>query len=97
MREQSAGDDPSEPSTMNDPESDENEREFRRFLAEDAAEVARRTLRSKFGRLSNARIIRVLRNAAIDKPAIARVSDEELLGRWFDAFATARERLRKPN
>ena len=81
---------------MNDRESETGERAFRRFLTEDAAEVARRTLRSKFGRLSNARILRVLRDAAIDEPSIAHVSDEELLTLWFDAFASARERLRDP-
>ncbi len=63
-------------------------------IAADAAEVAKRTLRSKFGRLSNARILRVLHQAAANDRTMQQASDEELLSIWFDAFAVAREELR---
>ncbi len=60
----------------------------------DAVEVAKRTLRSKFGRLSNARILRVLHEAAANDRSMGQASDEQLLSLWFDAFAVAREELR---
>ena len=68
---------------------------FMEFVRADALEVAKRTLRSKFGRLSNARILRVLHQAAADDRTIEKASDEYLLSLWFDAFATAREELTK--
>ena len=68
---------------------------FMEVIQADAREVAKRTLRSKFGRLSNARILRIMHQAAANDRAVKRASDEELLALWFDAFEAAREELRK--
>lgn len=62
----------------------------------DAREVAKRTLRSKFGRLSNARILRILHQAVANDSTMQSASDEQLLALWFEAFAVAREDLRQP-
>jgi hypothetical protein len=59
----------------------------------DAEKVARRTLRHKFGRLSNRRILATLR-AADDAVEYANVSDDELLDRWFAEYEAALRRLR---
>ena len=68
---------------------------FMEAIQADAREVAKRTLRSKFGRLSNARILRILHQAAANDRTLERASDEQLLSLWFDAFAAAREELRQ--
>jgi hypothetical protein len=68
---------------------------FDRVLHEDAREVARRTLRYKFGRLSNRRILGVLRPAAADDPRMRNASDAELLDLWFGAYADSLRTLRK--
>jgi hypothetical protein len=62
-------------------------------LRADAQEVARRTLRHKFGRLSNRRIIATLR-AALPADLQADLADGELLDRWFAEYGTAVDRLR---
>jgi hypothetical protein len=67
---------------------------FMDAIRADAREVAKRTLRSKFGRLSNARILTILRRAAAGNRAMEEASDEDLLALWFEAFAAAREELR---
>jgi hypothetical protein len=69
--------------------------EFERVLLADASEVARRTLRHKFGRLSNNRILRVLRKAALEDPAAALLGDAALLDRWFAVYDEELLRLRR--
>jgi hypothetical protein len=61
---------------------------FEDTLRADTEKAARRTLRHKFGRLSNRRILSVLRSAAD-----AHVY-EELLDRWFAEYEAALRRLR---
>ena len=61
-------------------------------LRADAEDVARRTLRYKFGRLSNRRILATLKGT-IGEPV--RISDEELLQRWFREYDSALFRLRR--
>ncbi|HYZ15922.1 MAG TPA: hypothetical protein VE591_05955 [Candidatus Acidoferrum sp.] len=69
--------------------------ELQRILDEDAAEVARRVIRRhKFGRLSNRRIITLLRSHVPTTPAFEQLSDHQLLDLWFNAFARHVERLR---
>ncbi|MGD0051503.1 MAG: hypothetical protein ABSD03_06745 [Vulcanimicrobiaceae bacterium] len=68
---------------------------FERVLREDAQEVARRTLRYKFGRLSNRRILGVLRTAAAQDPGMREKSDAELLDLWFGAYADSLRNLRR--
>ncbi len=67
---------------------------FMEAIRADAREVAKRTLRSKFGRLSNARILHILHQAAAGDRTMERATDEDLLALWFEAFAAAREELR---
>jgi hypothetical protein len=62
-------------------------------LRADALEVARRTLRHKFGRLSNRRILATLR-AALPADLQTQLADGDLLDRWFAEYATAVDRLR---
>ena len=62
-------------------------------LRADAQEVARRTLRYKFGRLSNRRILATLKSALADDVQDA-LDDGELLDRWFAEYATAVDRMR---
>jgi hypothetical protein len=62
-------------------------------LRADAQEVARRTLRYKFGRLSNRRILATLKSALPDGFTGA-FDDAELLDRWFAEYATAVDRMR---
>ena len=70
---------------------------FEDMLRADTESVARRTLRHKFGRLSNRRIISVLRSAA-DAHVYEQQSDEALLDRWFAEYESALRRLRaKPS
>lgn len=69
--------------------------EFERALRADAAEVARRTLRHKFGRLSNNRILHVLRKAAVEDPAATLLGDTALLDQWFAAYDEELQRLRR--
>ncbi len=66
---------------------------FEDMLHADAEKVARRTLRHKFGRLSNRRIIATLRSAA-DAHMYESQSDEALLDRWFAEYEAALRRLR---
>lgn len=62
-------------------------------LRADAQEVARRTLRHKFGRLSNRRILATLK-AALPDDLQTQLADGELLDRWFAEYATAVDQLR---
>ena len=58
----------------------------------DAEEAARRTLRYKFGRLSNRKIVERIRTGAAGGDA--GLSDDELLERWFAVYEDALHRLR---
>jgi hypothetical protein len=62
-------------------------------LRADAQEVARRTLRYKFGRLSNRRILATLKSA-LPEDLGGTFDDAELLDRWFAEYATAVDRMR---
>lgn len=62
-------------------------------LRADAEDVAQRTLRHKFGKLSNRRILATLK-ASIDGNAAIDVDDQQLLERWFDEYGSALRRLR---
>jgi len=66
---------------------------FEDTLRSDTEKAARRTLRHKFGRLSNRRIISILRSAA-DAHMYETHPDEELLDRWFTEYEAALRRLR---
>jgi hypothetical protein len=71
--------------------------ELQRILDEDAERTARRVLRRhKFGRLSDRRIITLLRPHA-EASGLSDVRDRQLLDLWFVAFARHVERLRGPN
>jgi hypothetical protein len=66
--------------------------DLRQILEDDAARVARRVVRRhKFGRLSDRRIISLLR------PHADAVPDRELVDLWFDAFARHVAKLRRPD
>jgi hypothetical protein len=71
--------------------------DLQRILDEDAERTARRVVRRhKFGRLSDRRIITLLRPHA-DASGLSDVRDRQLLDLWFVAFARHVERLRGPN
>jgi hypothetical protein len=74
-------------------ELSDTQRRLEAVLRADAQEVARRTLRYKFGRLSNRRILSTLR-AALPADLGVELADGELLDRWFAEYATAVDRLR---
>ncbi|MBD5606925.1 MAG: hypothetical protein IAI48_17830 [Candidatus Eremiobacteraeota bacterium] len=61
-------------------------------IAADAREVARRTLRGKFGRLANFAILTRVR--AVTGADGAAMPDAEMLERWFDAYDRAIAELR---
>ena len=71
----------------------DTQRRLDAVLRADAQEVARRTLRHKFGRLSNRRILATLR-AALPTGLQPQLADGEMLDRWFAEYATAVDRLR---
>ena len=75
---------------MNEPEFQAT---FEDTLRADSEKAARRTLRHKFGRLSNRRIISTLR-AAAGADVYEQDSDEVLLDRWFAEYEAALRRLR---
>jgi hypothetical protein len=71
--------------------------ELQRILDEDAGEVARRVIeRHKFGRLSDRRIITLLRSQA-EASGVRGINDRQLLDLWFSAFARHVEQLRRPH
>ena len=74
-------------------EQSDTQRRLEAVLRTDAQEVARRTLRYKFGRLSNRRILATLR-AALPLDLQAELADGDLLDRWFAEYASAVDRLR---
>jgi hypothetical protein len=69
--------------------------EYHALLRTDARETAKRSLRNKFGRLSNRRILSVLRPAAERLDETRGRSDRELLDDWFEAFTRCRIELQK--
>ena len=77
-------------------ETSDTQRRLDAVLRADAQEVARRTLRHKFGRLSNRRILATLRGALPDDLQ-TELADGELLDRWFAEYANAVDRLRSEN
>ena len=74
-------------------ETSDTQRRLEAVLRADAQEVARRTLRHKFGRLSNRRILATLRGA-LPADLQTELADGELLDRWFAEYGTAVDRLR---
>jgi hypothetical protein len=72
---------------------DQSQASFEDTLRRDTESAARRTLRHKFGRLSNRRIISILRSAA-DAHIYEEQPDEVLLDRWFAEYDMALRRLR---
>jgi hypothetical protein len=74
-------------------EISDTQRRLDAVLRADAQEVARRTLRHKFGRLSNRRILATLRGA-LPADLQGQLADGELLDRWFAEYATEVDRLR---
>ena len=75
---------------LNDPETSAS---LEDTLRAEAQKAARRTLRHRFGRLSNRRIIATLR-ATADAAAYLEESDQVLLDRWFAEYEIALRGLR---
>jgi hypothetical protein len=71
--------------------------DYRALVRTDASEAAKRTLRGKFGRLSNRRILNILRPAADQIHELRGRSDAELLDEWFSVFTIHRSELRSAN
>ncbi len=67
--------------------------EYHALVSADAREAAERSLRKKFGRLSNRRILGVLRPAADKVADLQRRTDSDLLDDWFTAFTLLRKEL----
>jgi hypothetical protein len=61
--------------------------EFQALVRADAREAAERSLRYKFGRLSNIRILHVLRPAAEKVDEFRALSDRDLLELWLGSSA----------
>jgi hypothetical protein len=68
--------------------------EYQALVRADAREAAKRSLRNKFGRLSNRRILSVLRPAAEKVDKLRGLSDMELLDDWFTDFTRLRSELK---
>ena len=69
--------------------------EFQALVQADAREVAERSLRHRFGRLSNTRILSVLRPAANKVDGLRGLSDSDLLDRWFVEFSRLRNEMQR--
>jgi hypothetical protein len=67
--------------------------EFQALVRADAREAAERSLRYKFGRLSNIRILHVLRPAAEKVDEFRALSDSDLLELWFGEFSRQRSEM----
>jgi hypothetical protein len=61
----------------------------------DAQEAAERSLRNKFGRLSNRRILSVLRPTAEKVDELRGLPDKQLLDDWFTEFTRLRSEMQK--
>ena len=68
--------------------------EVERVLHEDAFECAFRAGMYKFGRLSNRRIVELLRVTARECGVALSGTDAELLDRWFSAYSGYYHRLK---
>jgi hypothetical protein len=69
--------------------------QYRDLVRDDAREVAKRTLRYKFGRLSNRRIVGILRPAAQEISELQSLTDAQLLDEWFLEFTRIRIELQQ--
>ena len=69
--------------------------EFQSLVRADAREVAEHSLRYRFGRLSNMRILSVLRPAADKVDGLRGLSDSDLLDRWFVEFSRLRSEMQR--
>lgn len=67
--------------------------EYQALVRADAREAAERSLRDKFGRLSNRRILRVLRPVADRVDELQGRTDTDLLDDWFVVFTLVRREL----
>jgi hypothetical protein len=67
--------------------------EYHALVHADARDAAERRLRCKFGRLSNRRILSVLRPAADQVDELRGRSDRDLLDDWFMAFTLHRKEI----
>lgn len=76
-------------------EASEQVAAFETVVRTDARKVARRTLRYKFGRLSNKRILSLIKPLAADHPEFAGASDQRLLDTWFSAYEESLAELRR--
>jgi hypothetical protein len=70
--------------------------EYQALVRADAQEAAERSLQNKFGRLSNRRILSVLRPAAERVDELRGLPDRELLDDWFTEFTRLREMKEAP-
>ena len=68
--------------------------EVERVLHEDAFECAFRAGLYKFGRLSNRRIVELLRATARQCGVVLSLSDRELLDRWFTEYSGYYHRIK---
>jgi hypothetical protein len=69
--------------------------DFQALVQADAREVAERSLRHRFGRLSNVRILSVLRPAANAVDGLRGLSDSDLLDLWFTEFSRLRSEMQR--
>jgi hypothetical protein len=67
--------------------------EYQTLMHADARDAAERSLRCKFGRLSNRRILSVLRPAADQVDELRGRPDRDLLDDWFVAFTLHRKEM----
>jgi hypothetical protein len=69
--------------------------EYQALVRADAQEAAERSLHNKFGRLSNRRILSVLRPAAERVDELRGLPDRELLDDWFTEFTRLRSEMQE--
>jgi hypothetical protein len=69
--------------------------EYQALVCADAQEAAERSLQNKFGRLSNRRILSVLRPAAERVDELRGLTDRELLDDWFTEFTRLRSEMQE--
>jgi hypothetical protein len=69
--------------------------EYQTIVRADAQEAAERSLQNKFGRLSNRRILSVLRPAAERVDELRGRPSSELLDDWFTEFTWLRSEMQE--